>query len=313
MTLTHCRFLREPDISRLPEAYPAPEFYLPTRDVIAAEIAREQKGQFNVIHPDSGLKADFYLAKRDELDGWAFRNVHQYTFENTVVRIAPPEYVIVRKLEFFREGGSDKHLRDIRAMLAISGEQINAGGTGRMDPPPPPIGAGMETSQGAVTDSSIVAIAGSERERAGSIALDQWRGLALILVLISHGFFFKERDNGIGRVGVNLFFFISGILVFRSLSRARAATDWERTRSYWRRRLRRLYPALLAYVLAMLPLAWLLQHRPNLPPDSDFGSYLKTMPLALVSDDKLLRERADGRWVICGASRVRCNFTCSRR
>ena len=71
------------------------------------------------------MKADFYLAKRDELDGWAFRNVHTYTFENTVVRLAPPEYVIVRKLEFFREGGSDKHLRDIRAMLAISGEQIN--------------------------------------------------------------------------------------------------------------------------------------------------------------------------------------------
>ena len=149
--------------------------------------------------------------------------------------------------------------------------------------PPPPIGVRMETSQGAVTDSSTAAIAGSEREPAGSIALDQWRGLALVLVLISHGFFFTDRVNGIGRVGVNLFFFISGILVFRSLSRSRAATDWERTRSYWWRRLRRLYPALLAYVLVMLPLAWLLQHRPNLPPASDFGSYLKTMPLALTA------------------------------
>jgi len=29
-------------------------------------------------------------------------------------RVAAPEYVIVRKLEFFREGGSEKHLRDIR-------------------------------------------------------------------------------------------------------------------------------------------------------------------------------------------------------
>jgi peptidoglycan/LPS O-acetylase OafA/YrhL len=141
----------------------------------------------------------------------------------------------------------------------------------------------METSQGAVTAFPTAAIAGSKRERDGSIALDQWRGLALVLVLISHGFFFTDRVNGIGRVGVNLFFFISGILVFRSLSRSRAATAWERTRSYWWRRLRRLYPALLAYVLVMLPLAWLLQHRPNLPPDSDFGSYLKTMPLALVS------------------------------
>jgi peptidoglycan/LPS O-acetylase OafA/YrhL len=123
----------------------------------------------------------------------------------------------------------------------------------------------------------------SEQDRPGSIALDQWRGLALVLVLISHGFFFTDRVNGIGRVGVNLFFFISGILIFRSLSRSRAATAWERTRSYWWRRLRRLYPALLAYVLVMVPLAWLLQHRPNLPPASDFGSYLRTMPLALTA------------------------------
>ncbi|MGH7662670.1 MAG: acyltransferase family protein [Vulcanimicrobiaceae bacterium] len=121
----------------------------------------------------------------------------------------------------------------------------------------------------------------SEQERLGSIALDQWRGLALVLVLISHGFYFTGRVDGLGRVGVNLFFFISGILVFRSLSRSRAKTGWERTRTYWWRRLRRLYPALAAYVLAMLPLAWLLQHRPNLPPDSDFHSYLRSIPPAL--------------------------------
>ena len=39
--------------------------------------------------------------------------------------LAPPEYVIVRKLEYFREGGSEKHLRDIRSMLAVSREQID--------------------------------------------------------------------------------------------------------------------------------------------------------------------------------------------
>ena len=36
-----------------------------------------------------------------------------------------PEYVIVRKLEYFREGGSEKHLRDIRAMLNVSGELLD--------------------------------------------------------------------------------------------------------------------------------------------------------------------------------------------
>jgi hypothetical protein len=34
--------------------------------------------------------------------------------------LAPPEYVIVRKLEYFQEGGSEKHLRDIRSILRVS-------------------------------------------------------------------------------------------------------------------------------------------------------------------------------------------------
>ena len=44
--------------------------------------------------------------------------------ENSIT-LAPPEYVILRKLEYYREGGSEKHLRDIRAMLAISGDLLN--------------------------------------------------------------------------------------------------------------------------------------------------------------------------------------------
>jgi hypothetical protein len=41
-------------------------------------------------------------------------------FRGEQVTVAPPEYVIVRKLEYFREGASEKHLRDIRSMLSVS-------------------------------------------------------------------------------------------------------------------------------------------------------------------------------------------------
>lgn len=41
------------------------------------------------------------------------------------ISLTPPECVIVRKLEFYREGGSDKHLRDIPSMLAMSGKAID--------------------------------------------------------------------------------------------------------------------------------------------------------------------------------------------
>ena len=44
--------------------------------------------------------------------------------EGQVLVVAPPEYVIVRKLEYYREGGSEKHLRDIRSMLDTSPEAI---------------------------------------------------------------------------------------------------------------------------------------------------------------------------------------------
>jgi hypothetical protein len=39
--------------------------------------------------------------------------------------VAPPEYVILRKLEFYREGGSEKHLRDIRSMLDVAEDAID--------------------------------------------------------------------------------------------------------------------------------------------------------------------------------------------
>jgi len=38
------------------------------------------------------------------------------------IYIAPPEYVIIEKLIYFREGGSEKHLTDIRGMIAVSGD-----------------------------------------------------------------------------------------------------------------------------------------------------------------------------------------------
>jgi hypothetical protein len=118
-------FLNETTIRRLPEIFPPSEFYLPPQETILAEAARPQHGQFNIIHMYTTFKADIYLTGRDEFNAWAFRNRRSENYEGEPVILAPPEFVIVRKLEYFREGGSDKHLRDIRGMLNISGEQIN--------------------------------------------------------------------------------------------------------------------------------------------------------------------------------------------
>jgi len=45
--------------------------------------------------------------------------------EGEPIWLAPPEYVILRKLEYYREGASEKHLTDIANMVEISSEHIN--------------------------------------------------------------------------------------------------------------------------------------------------------------------------------------------
>jgi hypothetical protein len=113
-------FLNDRDAERLADVFPASDFYFPPIETILMEARREQNGHFNIIHTTTGFKADMYLSGRDELNAWGFRLRRQIQFENETVILAPPEYVIVRILEYYREGGSEKHLRDIRSILSIS-------------------------------------------------------------------------------------------------------------------------------------------------------------------------------------------------
>ena len=118
-------FLRDSDIERLAEIFPPSEFYAPPAEVIRHEVRKPARGQFSLIHAATTFKADVFTSGQDEFNAWAFRNKRPVKFEGETLVLAPPEYVIVRKLEYFRDGGSDKHLRDIRGMLAISGDQID--------------------------------------------------------------------------------------------------------------------------------------------------------------------------------------------
>jgi hypothetical protein len=113
-------------ISAFALAFPIDEYYCPPEEVLLQEALRAQRGHFNLIHHESGFRADIYLANRDPLHAWALRERRALDVGGEKVWVAPPEYVIVRKLEFFREGGSEKHIEDIRAMLRVSRDLVRA-------------------------------------------------------------------------------------------------------------------------------------------------------------------------------------------
>ena len=118
-------FLNANDRQRLIGVFPPEDFYLPPVEIMLAELARADHGHFNLIHHATGFKAELYPTGRDELNTLAFRGQRTVEFEGENVTLAPPEYVILRKLEYYREGRAEKHLRDIRAILAVSGEQLD--------------------------------------------------------------------------------------------------------------------------------------------------------------------------------------------
>jgi len=105
--------------------YPFEAFYCPPEATIRAEISRRTGGHFNLIHHATGFKADIYPVGQDPLHQWAMQRRQTAEIEGHRIWMAPPEYVILRKLEYFQEGGSDKHLRDVRSILDVSGPQID--------------------------------------------------------------------------------------------------------------------------------------------------------------------------------------------
>ena len=110
-------------VDELWRAFPEDEFYL-SRDAMLAAV--RSGGQFNLIHPSSGLKVDFMVASSGDFDVRRFERVVRVPFtEGADICLASIEDVIVKTLEYFGMGRSEKHLRDIAGILRINGDEVD--------------------------------------------------------------------------------------------------------------------------------------------------------------------------------------------
>jgi len=109
-------------IDPLCQAFSSDDFYISIEAVVDAVTRR---GQFNILHPSSGLKIDVMVADDSDFNQSRFTRTRQLQISpHRKAEFASPEDVIIKKLAFYREGGSDKHIRDIRGVLAVLGENI---------------------------------------------------------------------------------------------------------------------------------------------------------------------------------------------
>ena len=105
------------------DEFPPDEFFLSKPAVMEAVRRRTQ---FNIVQSTTALKVDCIIP-----DGSAHslsemgRGTTRPTPAGFVARFASPEDVIIKKMEYFRLGGSDKHLSDSAQVLQVSRSQID--------------------------------------------------------------------------------------------------------------------------------------------------------------------------------------------
>jgi hypothetical protein len=115
--------LKPGQIKSLCEAFAPPDYYV---SEAAAQEAVRRPSQFNVIHPASGNKIDFMIASPAKWTTAQLRRRKRIAlFPDRDADVAAPEDVILGKLLYYREGGSEKHIRDITGIVKVSGQYLD--------------------------------------------------------------------------------------------------------------------------------------------------------------------------------------------
>lgn len=100
--------------------------------------------------------------------------------------------------------------------------------------------------------ASTAAISGTVSAGHRLLYLDGWRGISILTVYLGHFLPLRFIDNG--RMGVELFFVLSGRLMAEILFVERYPLDL-----FYRRRIARVWPGMVAFVLVM----WFVFYRPG--------------------------------------------------
>jgi hypothetical protein len=103
--------------------FPEDDFYVSAESAMGAV---RRHSMFNIIQPRSGLKVDVIVPAPSAFNQSRFARARRVRAgEDWEATFSSPEDTILKKMEFYREGGSDKHLRDIASVLRTSGDTVD--------------------------------------------------------------------------------------------------------------------------------------------------------------------------------------------
>lgn len=92
----------------------------------AMQEAMRQKGEFNFIDGNTGVKVDFWvLNKSDPLDVLRLKRKVARKVLGKIIYFISPEDLILSKLKWYQMGKLTRQVEDIESVLKISGEKLD--------------------------------------------------------------------------------------------------------------------------------------------------------------------------------------------
>lgn len=91
------------------------DFYI---DETAVREAIRSRGMFNIIHDETIIKFDFIVRKDEEYRREEFNRRLPVEIDGQSIDVAAPEDLVLSKLVWAKQSGSELQLRDVRQLLA---------------------------------------------------------------------------------------------------------------------------------------------------------------------------------------------------
>ncbi len=104
------------------DSLPASDYYV---DLNAATEAFERRTSFNVIEHATGWKADLMIRRDRPFSRTEFDRRIQIPLYGRQTPVATAEDTVIAKLEWAKAGESERQLRDVARILAISGATLD--------------------------------------------------------------------------------------------------------------------------------------------------------------------------------------------